>query len=190
MISKRLRYEILRRDGNRCKYCGATSDEVKLTVDHVIPTALGGSDQPDNLVAACADCNAGKTSTSPDSPLIDDVANDALRWGRAMELAAEYEKISQAERERQIQHVVEAWCFDRDLYDRDIPVPHDWRLSIDTFISAGLDYIELMNLTEKAISNTKVSDYGVWKYYCGICWTKIKDRQKLAEKIIQSGGAE
>lgn len=87
-VSRRLRFEILRRDGHACRYCGAMAPDVKLTVDHVIPVALGGSDEPSNLVTACADCNAGKTSTQPDSTLVDDVASDALRWARALERAA------------------------------------------------------------------------------------------------------
>lgn len=62
--------------------------DAKLTVDHVIPVALGGNDEPSNLVTACADCNAGKTSTQPDSPLVEDVDKDALRWKRALEAAA------------------------------------------------------------------------------------------------------
>lgn len=56
-VSKRLRYEILRRDNHTCRYCGATAPDVKLTVDHVVPVALGGSDVPTNLVAACDACN-------------------------------------------------------------------------------------------------------------------------------------
>jgi 5-methylcytosine-specific restriction endonuclease McrA len=31
-ISKRRRYEILRRDGHACRYCGATASRVKLAV--------------------------------------------------------------------------------------------------------------------------------------------------------------
>jgi 5-methylcytosine-specific restriction endonuclease McrA len=52
-VSKRLRYEILRRDNYACRYCGATAPDVKLNVDHVIPQSLGGSDKPDNLVTSC-----------------------------------------------------------------------------------------------------------------------------------------
>lgn len=87
-VSRRLRFEILRRDGHACRYCGALAPDVKLTVDHVIPTALGGSDEPSNLVTACADCNSGKTSTNPDAVIVEDVAADALRWARALEAAA------------------------------------------------------------------------------------------------------
>lgn len=60
-ISKSLRFEILARDGFRCGYCGAASSETNLHVDHVIPFAQGGTDEPDNLKAACADCNLGKS---------------------------------------------------------------------------------------------------------------------------------
>lgn len=73
-ISKRLRFEILRRDGFKCRYCHAV--EVLLTVDHVTPISLGGTDHPSNLVACCDDCNTGKASTvarvTPLTPQVDD----------------------------------------------------------------------------------------------------------------------
>lgn len=71
-VSKRLRFEVLRRDGFRCYYCGTRGNETGdgLTIDHVVPVALGGTDDAENLVSACGDCNSGKTSTSPDSELI------------------------------------------------------------------------------------------------------------------------
>ena len=56
-ITKRTRYEVLKRDNHACRYCGAVAPDVKLQVDHVIPVALGGTDNPDNLVAACVACN-------------------------------------------------------------------------------------------------------------------------------------
>lgn len=59
-LSRKLRFEILRRDGHRCRYCGATKDEVRLEVDHIHPRSRGGDDDPDNLVTACFDCNRGK----------------------------------------------------------------------------------------------------------------------------------
>lgn len=33
-VSKRLRYEVLRRDSHTCRYCGGAAPDVKLTVDH------------------------------------------------------------------------------------------------------------------------------------------------------------
>jgi hypothetical protein len=86
-ISRRLRFEILRRDGHTCRYCGGKAPDVALTVDHVIPVTLGGSDDPSNLVTACSDCNAGKASIPPDASVVADVAADALRWKQAIEQA-------------------------------------------------------------------------------------------------------
>ena len=54
------RKNILRRDGHRCQYCGTTAPP--LTVDHVLPRALGGRDSWENLVAACVRCNNRKGS--------------------------------------------------------------------------------------------------------------------------------
>ena len=57
-VTKRTRFEVLRRDNYTCRYCRST--EHSLTIDHVTPVALGGSDDPSNLVACCRDCNSGK----------------------------------------------------------------------------------------------------------------------------------
>ena len=54
---------ILSRDGHRCRYCGRTSRETVLEVDHVVPRSLGGPSADGNLVTACRDCNAGKSDT-------------------------------------------------------------------------------------------------------------------------------
>jgi HNH endonuclease len=78
-VSQRLRYEILRRDNHACRYCGATAPGVKLNVDHVIPQALGGSDDPTNLVSACSACNGGKTSSMPNAMPVADVDQQAFR---------------------------------------------------------------------------------------------------------------
>lgn len=40
-----------------CFYCGDPISRRIKTKDHVIPTALGGSNDPKNLVDACKPCN-------------------------------------------------------------------------------------------------------------------------------------
>ncbi|MFE7187990.1 HNH endonuclease, partial [Streptomyces erythrochromogenes] len=87
-VSKRLRYEILRRDNHTCRYCGAAAPDAPLRIDHVTPVALGGTDTADNLVTACEPCNSGKTSTTTDAATVADVKQDALRWAEAMKQAA------------------------------------------------------------------------------------------------------
>jgi hypothetical protein len=54
------RIRILIRDNFTCVYCGATRQDAKIEVDHVIPVAAGGTSEDGNLVAACWPCNRGK----------------------------------------------------------------------------------------------------------------------------------
>ena len=59
-LSKR---EILRRDQQRCQYCGKES--AHLTLDHVRPRHRGGQHSWENLVAACPICNRRKGGRTP-----------------------------------------------------------------------------------------------------------------------------
>ncbi|KAG4915648.1 hypothetical protein JHK87_053205 [Glycine soja] len=51
------RKNILFRDNYTCQYC---SSHENLTIDHVVPAALGGEWTWENLVTACAKCNCKK----------------------------------------------------------------------------------------------------------------------------------
>jgi 5-methylcytosine-specific restriction endonuclease McrA len=60
---RRLRAEILARDGNRCHYCGGPA----ATVDHLTPRSRGGDPtNRHNLVAACLGCNSAKGDLTED----------------------------------------------------------------------------------------------------------------------------
>jgi 5-methylcytosine-specific restriction endonuclease McrA len=59
-LSKRLRFEVFKRDKFTCQYCGQKAPDVVLECDHVHPVAEGGEDDLLNLVTACVGCNSGK----------------------------------------------------------------------------------------------------------------------------------
>lgn len=61
-LSKSRRFEIFKRDGFTCQYCGRRPDDgmTVLEVDHIHPRAEGGTDDELNLITACKECNAGK----------------------------------------------------------------------------------------------------------------------------------
>jgi hypothetical protein len=63
-IAPKIRWQVFARDGYQCRYCGARPPAVALVVDHVLAVARGGTDDPDNLIAACEGCNQGK-GTAP-----------------------------------------------------------------------------------------------------------------------------
>lgn len=64
-ISKSLRYDIFTRDGYTCQYCGGKPPDITLQIDHRVPVAKGGDNDPMNLVTACVACNAGKKAKQP-----------------------------------------------------------------------------------------------------------------------------
>lgn len=69
-ISKRVRFEVLKRDAFTCQYCGKSAPDVILHLDHIKPVSKGGSNGIMNLVTSCQSCNSGKS----DVELSDDSA--------------------------------------------------------------------------------------------------------------------
>lgn len=50
--------------GNKCLRCGR--DDVKLTIDHIKPYALGGDNIPSNIQPLCKPCNSAKKDRNID----------------------------------------------------------------------------------------------------------------------------
>jgi len=186
-VSKRLRYEILRRDNYTCRYCGAKAPDVPLRVDHVTPVALGGSDDPTNLATSCHDCNAGKTSSSPDATLVADVADGALRWAAAMEQAADvllrqdepkvaYREVFVSEWNR--------WGYGEGDDRKKIELPSDWKAGLERFRVAGLPDWAWAEIVDASMGNKKVKHESKFKYCCGIAWNQVTVIQHEARRLV------
>lgn len=187
-VTKRTRYEVLRRDNHACRYCGATAPEAKLTVDHVTPTALGGSDDPTNLVAACRDCNAGKSSTSPDAPLVADVASKALEWAKAIERYNATLLADRKKRDAYVRRFTKAWDNWHSGADkRPIPKPSDWKTTIWQFYGLGLPIADLEDAVTIACGNQMVYVDNCFRYMCGVVWNMIDKMQEGAKAILEAG---
>lgn len=63
-IPQRLLEQLRREAGSRCGYCQTSSHITgqALTVEHIIPVALGGTDAIDNLWLSCRRCNQYKAA--------------------------------------------------------------------------------------------------------------------------------
>ncbi|MFV9482306.1 HNH endonuclease [Christiangramia sp. ASW11-125] len=59
-LSKKVRFEVFKRDKFQCQYCGKSAPDIVLNVDHIDPVANGGSNDLINLITSCFDCNQGK----------------------------------------------------------------------------------------------------------------------------------
>lgn len=63
-IAQKQKVYVRRRAEFHCEYCKRSEDilATNFEVDHIIPVAMGGSDDNDNLACACRDCNARKSN--------------------------------------------------------------------------------------------------------------------------------
>jgi CRISPR/Cas system Type II protein with McrA/HNH and RuvC-like nuclease domain len=176
-ISKRIRFNIFKRDGFRCSYCGAhPSDTILLEVDHIHPIAEGGSNSIDNLITSCKDCNRGKgaalLSVVPQS--LQEKATDAQE--REAQIVAYYKILATKKRrkDREIWDVAKIYMErfgQEDIARRDL-------ISIKTFLNR-LDFFEVLEAMEIACNKQSYANRA-FRYFCGICWSKIK--QKSAPK--------
>jgi CRISPR/Cas system Type II protein with McrA/HNH and RuvC-like nuclease domain len=170
-VSKRSRFEVFKRDGFACAYCGKTPPAVILEIDHMVPVSLGGDDNMANLVTACFDCNRGKSNV----PLgqLPPQAEDKLEGIREREeqIRAYYEYLGEIENRlnREAQEVA-------DIYTSHFP---EWELSeefkrtsIKRFLKS-LNKYEVIEAMDMACSRVGDSHRTI-KYFCGICWKKIK----------------
>jgi hypothetical protein len=113
-VSTRTRFEVFKRDGFTCRYCGRESPEVILEIDHILALANGGSDDPINLATSCWDCNRGKGAV-PLSEIMtgEDPHDRAIEIAEAERQLAEYNAVVAARRQRQeddLQALVDRWC--------------------------------------------------------------------------------
>ena len=130
---KRTRFEIFKRDGFRCVYCGVTPVQSVLRVDHVVPIAEGGGDDPANLVTSCFDCNAGKSAVPLEerkfSPAI---VTEAQR--EHAEQIREYLAIQKevaAAKQEMVNHVADHWertigPLSQEMFDRLPGLLREW----------------------------------------------------------------
>jgi hypothetical protein len=80
-ITAATRLFVRQRASFACEYCGVTENDTggELTIDHHLPQALGGSDDPENLLYCCQRCNQYKSDYWPAS------ADDVPLWNPRQE---------------------------------------------------------------------------------------------------------
>lgn len=169
-ISKKLRFDVFKRDGFLCAYCGAHPPDALLEVDHIHPVAEGGTNDFDNLVTACEACNRGKGArllSAIPQPLADKAEIVAEREAQ---LRAYYEVLQSAKDRRDD----EMWAI-ADIYmerwsDKSILRTH---LASITMFLGRLDFFEVQESMEIATRRT-YSKGPCFKYFAGVCWRKIK----------------
>lgn len=176
-VTKRVRFEVLRRDNHTCQYCGAKAPDVVLHIDHVMPVSLGGDDKPNNLLAACAGCNGGKTSIAPGSPLVESLGAKAAAYALGMvdkmtRLRASFEQAEEYEDE-----FLTAWN-KWNFRGEKIPLPPDYELTLHKWSSMGVPLRLLELAIKKAMTKDRLyGDYPEFSYMAGIVHRKLDESE-------------
>ena len=170
-LSKSLRFEVFKRDGFTCQYCGAKPPHVTLEADHIIPRSGGGTDGLDNLITSCFSCNRGKgaeaLSAIPQS-LEDRAAEIAEREEQVVALATIIKEAHERAEERmwQVAEILHPGA--SDGYSRKNCA------SIKRFMTA-LGFPEVYSAALIAADRKGPATNQCFLYFCGICWRKIKE---------------
>lgn len=64
-LAKFTRRAVCIRDNSECGYCGVKLSSKEVTFDHILPLAVGGTTDFDNLITACKTCNQLKGARTP-----------------------------------------------------------------------------------------------------------------------------
>ena len=131
-LSKSLRFEIFKRDGFRCLYCGCTPVQDALRVDHVVPVVDGGGDDPSNLVTSCFDCNSGKAARRlEDVRLKADDSSDARDHAEQIRAYLEKQRELEAAKLEAAEVLAEEWerklgPMTQEMFDRLPKLSREW----------------------------------------------------------------
>lgn len=172
-ISKKDRFEVFKRDGFRCAYCGKNPPEVTLEVDHIDPKANGGADDFNNLITACFDCNRGKKHI-PLNKIPPKLKDNFEVLEEQENQIREYRKFIKKV-EKRIKADIEAVNRIYSTHFEGWQLSEQFRMvSVKKFLS-HLPLHEVEDAMHRAIIKQPTHSNAAIKYFCGICWGKIKN---------------
>ena len=173
-ISKKVRFEIFKRDNFCCAYCGQRPPQTTLEIDHIKPVSDGGGNEDSNLVTSCFDCNRGKSDRLLAS-IPESLSDKAKRIKDCEEQLAEYRKITEARNNR---IKADCWLVVHAIFGNETnEIRTDWFTSIKRFLSS-LDIDDVVDAGEIAGSKMHFkTDRKKFTYFCGICWNKIREAE-------------
>lgn len=167
-LGQKLRFEVFKRDGFTCQYCGSHPPVVILHVDHITAVANGGSDDIDNLITSCQSCNLGKGAT-PLNVVPQSLDEKAKEITEREEQLRGYQAVLTAKRERL---EAQAWTVIDLLYPGRESVPREEFMSTRMFIDR-LGYESVREAAEIALCGP-APPRRLFRYFCGVCWNRIR----------------
>jgi len=156
--------------------------------------ALGGLNDPTNLVTACAECNAGKSSGVAGADLVADVKGDQSKWLEAIRIAAELHVRGRPERRDELDRFEMDWnewhpvLASGKKSKKTVYLPNNARDTVGRFLELGLPIEEVLRLIRVAMQ-AKMHGYqedARFRYFVGCCKNVLAAIQSQAQEIIDN----
>jgi HNH endonuclease len=178
-LSKKKRFEVFKRDGFVCRYCGKRPPDTVLEVDHVVPKSGGGGDETENLVTSCFECNRGKGASSlgrvlPQVDAMDLLAatRDLMERKLTMEGTVKARKSVQKAEDKALEFILESWERETERSRHALDVK-----SLRSFLrKMPLDSI-LDAVRSTAQGRGISSDWRASRYFYKACWNMIREAE-------------
>jgi hypothetical protein len=177
-VSTRTRFEIFKRDNFTCQYCGRKPPEIILEIDHITPVSKSGDEDPINLLTACFDCNRGKSNieikNKKERPDLKQINEENLEREIQLKEYYKYLSVKHKKQQKDMNEIIEYWEI---INGNQWTINPSGRQSIKRFLD-HLPKQEIIDAIEisTCIETVYVSDIERrWKYFCGVCWHKMKD---------------
>lgn len=171
-ITKTVRFDVFKRDRFTCGYCGAHPPAVILHVDHIQPVSKGGTNEIDNLITSCSDCNIGKSNRLLKAVPETLAAKAKAIKEREAQLAG-YRAAMDAVRARESSDIDAIECVFTVAFGDNMTFTESFRASIRRNFLPILDFHLLIEHAEIACSRMPRIDQAI-KYWCGMNWRTIK----------------
>lgn len=184
-LSTKLRFDVFKRDLFSCQYCGKTPPTVILEVDHIMPVSKNGTNDIDNLITSCFECNRGKGANELNVLPKKTVEKIALIKERELQYK-EYQKLlisvdRRLNREVEVVNTLFSSCFPKKEFS------DTFKISVRLFLKK-LGLRNVLDAMERAAARINISNECL-TYFCGICWNMIKNnRSHIDEKTDTNNG--
>jgi hypothetical protein len=163
MIWAKKRFEVLKRDNFRCKYCWKNWEDVSLEVDHIIPQSKWWTDNINNLCCCCRKCNMWK-------------------WGNKLKESEELYKIKiQDNISKALKFFYDRWNYN-----------NMWNVDKNTYILLNM-YVELFIWKKTYIELMNKRDHKKFKKWWDFCeevlfsrynYLKLNKTNKLIKQCL------
>lgn len=168
-LSKKLRFEVFKRDGFVCQYCGAHPPNVALHVDHIQAVANGGDNEIDNLITSCQACNLGKGANLLHA-IPEGLKGKAERIAEAEAQIKGYQVIMM---ERRIRIEDDAYAILEKMRPNDLRVDQRDFASVKNFVEK-LGFDEVFSAAEITLAKGFRTYSRDFRYFCGVCINKMR----------------